>query len=66
MIFTEIQKESKKNQIKFMIHKFFLNWETILKLIFTVSNNIEYQPLSLFLKNRNNFFAQILILYHYF
>ena len=62
MIFTEIQKESKKNQIKFMIHKFFLNWETILKLIFTVSNNIAYQPLSLFLKNRNNFFAQILIL----
>jgi hypothetical protein len=62
MIFTEIQKESKKNQIKFMIHKFFLNWETILKLIFTVSNNIEYQTLSLFLKNRNNFFAQILIL----
>ena len=62
MIFTEIQKESKKNQIKFMIHKFFLNWETILKLIFTVSINIEYQPLSLFLKNRNNFFAQILIL----
>ena len=62
MIFTEIQKESKKNQIKFMIHKFFLNWETILKLIFTVSNNIEYQPLSLFLKNRNNFFAKILIL----